>query len=179
MTELSDAVNLNQVAVVSTDNWGDGPQSSKTCADNLGEAGASSPPGGLWVGKGNSGEGRRDLTQGWTACGLWEGWETATPAWAPSPALTWVISWVVISMACSCSLLSSRVGLFKCWSWRLANSFIFCLIRPTSYCIYAKETTRTALMPARHRSASETIGYTLDYMVLDSANLSHWCVGNF
>lgn len=36
---------------------------------------------------------------------------------------TCVISWVIISMVCSSCILSSRVGRFKCRSWRVASSF--------------------------------------------------------
>lgn len=49
---------------------------------------------------------------------------------------TCVISWVVISMACSSSLLSSSVGRFMCLSWSKARSFIFCWIRVISYWIW-------------------------------------------
>lgn len=49
---------------------------------------------------------------------------------------TCVISWVVISIARSSSLLSSSVGLFRCLSWRLANSFIFCFTLAISYWIW-------------------------------------------
>lgn len=49
---------------------------------------------------------------------------------------TCVISWVVISMACSSSLLSSSVGRFICLSWSRASSFIFCRMRVISYWIW-------------------------------------------
>lgn len=49
---------------------------------------------------------------------------------------TCVISCVVISMACSSSLLSSSVGRFICLSWSKASSFIFCRTRVISYWIW-------------------------------------------
>lgn len=49
---------------------------------------------------------------------------------------TCVISCVVISMACSSSLLSSSVGRFICLSWSKARSFIFCRTRVISYWIW-------------------------------------------
>jgi len=55
---------------------------------------------------------------------------------------TCVISWVVISMACSSSLLSSSVGRFMCLSWSKANSFIFSRIRLISYWIWEGMTTQ-------------------------------------
>lgn len=51
-------------------------------------------------------------------------------------SLTCVISCVVISIACSSSLLSSSVGRFMCLSWSKASSFIFCRTRVISYWIW-------------------------------------------
>ena len=42
--------------------------------------------------------------------------------WHKAGVQTWVISFVVISIVCSSSTLSSSVGLFRCRSWRVDNS---------------------------------------------------------
>ncbi len=59
---------------------------------------------------------------------------------------TCVISCVVISMACSSSLLSSSVGRFMCLSCRLASSFIFWRIRVISYWICRNKTSLFTLL---------------------------------
>lgn len=55
---------------------------------------------------------------------------------------TCVISCVVISIACSSSLLSSSVGRFICLSWSKASSFIFCRTRVISYWIWKQKSQK-------------------------------------
>lgn len=52
---------------------------------------------------------------------------------------TCVISWVIISMVCSSCILSSRVGRFKCRSWRVASSFTKKYERKMKYVITSQQ----------------------------------------